>query len=96
MSDDVVVRAKAALEGVPDAPWEAQDWDSHANGDRGCGILAGIGMHQRGIAYTGLYHWNPPEEAEATAAFIVAARSLVPALVAEVERLRMAEVERQR
>jgi hypothetical protein len=89
MTDDVVTRAKASLEGVTEGPWEAQEWDSHANGDRGCGILAGTpGMRQRGIAYTGLYHWNSQASAEADAAFIVAARSLVPELVAEIERLR--------
>lgn len=88
---DVVERAKSALEGVTEGPWEAQDWTSHANGERGCGILAGIGMKQRGIAWTGQHHWNPEAEAQADAEFIAAARTLVPELVAEVERLRAAE-----
>lgn len=91
-SGDVVVEAQAALEGVTEGPWEAQDWDSHANGDRGCGILAGTGTGQRGIAYTGLYHWNPPEQAEADAKFVTWCRDGVPRLIAEVQRWRAAAV----
>lgn len=74
MSTDVVARAREALEGVTKGPWKL--------GNR---------------AYPDVVHtphgclWNPsrgeinnPQDGE----FIAAARSLVPELVAEVERLR--------
>lgn len=83
---DVVARAREALENVTDGPWEAQQYDDHP-GDEGCGLLAGVGIAQRGIGYIGIYHWNSVEQSETDAAFVAAARSLIPELIAEVERL---------
>lgn len=72
---DVVERAKAALEGVTEGPWDAF-W-----GDQCCGGTCvdnghGLPLHSGGDLL--------PRDAR----FIAAARSLLPELVAEVERLR--------
>jgi hypothetical protein len=77
---DVVARAKAALEGVT-APWSVDpdgtggepDWD---DGELWLDVN---GAHGGWVAHC---------QDRATAEFIAAARSLVPELVAEVERLR--------
>jgi hypothetical protein len=68
MSPDVVSRAKAALEGVIEGPWEMRD-----------GFVYPLSISARlgGIR---------PRDAE----FIAAARSLIPELIAEVEKLREA------
>lgn len=72
---DIVERAKAALDGVTDGPWE---W---FYGDQCCGGTCvdndhGLPLHSGGDLL--------PNDAR----FIAAARTLVPELVAEVEELR--------
>lgn len=81
---DVVERAKAALEGVPDGPWtvdredgepiihEAHHYDSMDEWYDVDGCTGG---------------WKAHCEDLPTAEFVAAARSLVPELIAEVERL---------
>jgi hypothetical protein len=68
---DIVQRAKAALEGATDGPWEIVGGGEYVTG---VGILAA------------------PDDGGVTsgdAEFIAQARTLVPELVAEVERLRL-------
>lgn len=70
MTPDLIARAKAALEGVADGPWE----------------LIGGGEYVTGVGIC-----VAPDNGGVTgpnAEFIAAARTLVPELVAEVERLR--------
>lgn len=87
-ADDVVARAKAAQEGTTAAPWEVnrEGWACISSGsdsvfhgwvDREC---ESCGDHVQGDAFVAI----SIEDAE----FIAAARSLVPELVAEIERLR--------
>lgn len=77
---DVVDRAKAVLENVTAAPWRTEPGDEV--GDAAVFVDVGPSLF-----------WCPDcgTNAEAggrEAAFIVAARTLVPELVAEIERLR--------
>ena len=67
VSDDVVARAKAALQGVPDGPW-THIGGGHVEGAQGIPVAKVWGLNK--------------------AAFIAQARTLVPELVAEIERLR--------
>ncbi|MGV0785202.1 hypothetical protein [Mycolicibacterium sp. XJ775] len=92
---DVVERAKAAQDGVTDGPWEvnSEGWACISSGSDsvlhghfdGCCPSCGEVMTEDANVVVGI------EDAE----FIVQARTLVPELVAEVERLR-AVVERVR
>lgn len=74
MTDDVTDRARAALEGVTDGPWEAPET---ILGQR-CTTVFGKDRKQV------LYHAGT----DANARFTAAARSLVPELLAEVKRER--------
>ncbi|AYQ99728.1 hypothetical protein PBI_MANDA_42 [Mycobacterium phage Manda] len=75
---DVVERAKAALEGVTEGPWTFQHWGGqNQNGDYAESIL----FDGAGESMT---YGLPDRDGE----FIAQARTLVPELVAEVERLR--------
>lgn len=101
---DVVERAKAALEGTTEGPWGTDgeliaselvverpgvtsykhsianmETDYYAEEDA-----------DEGETYGDDEPWRPYEQMEADAEFIAAARTLVPELVAEVERLRAA------
>lgn len=81
MSDDIVQKAKAVLKYAPDLPWEVRnDFDP----------MTGVTTYYledverfRGLR-NNLYFGTDVHLAE----FVAAARSLVPELVAEVERLR--------
>lgn len=78
MTDDVTDRARAALEGVTDGPWEVNGFGN---------INRTPGGEHPPVAKA----WRTPD-----AEFIAASRSLVPELLAEVERLRAGrEVERR-
>lgn len=80
---DPVARAKALLEGVTEGPWEV-DNDDPGVWSPECIVIGN---------YTAADDFNSPMWEDATRAdreFIAAARSLVPELVAEVERLRAA------
>ncbi|AFL47992.1 hypothetical protein AVANI_88 [Mycobacterium phage Avani] len=78
---DVVARAKAALEGVTDGPWVAEFSGEQGN----CVIPHDAQSTREAVCVTRLYHQ------QADAEFIASARSLVPELIAEVERLRAQE-----
>lgn len=71
---DVVERAKAALSGVTEGPWDAP---AQLLGSP-CTTVFGVGRKHV------LYHAGGYTDAQ----FVAAARSLVPELVTEVERLR--------
>lgn len=91
---DVVARAKAALEDVTVGPWEV------TGGVVWCGQVIAVPDPSDPTGQTPMPELLQEKICDtapgADAEFIAAARSLVPELVAEVERLRMAEVERQR
>ena len=82
---EIRVRAEAATQG----PWEAQDYSADPGDEVSC-ITAGEPgtMRQRAVAYAIAYSWTTPESCAADATFIAAARTDVPDLVAEIERLR--------
>lgn len=73
MSDDIVQRARAALEGVDGGPWRVI----------GFGNIQSAATRPRVAKVT----------SAANATFVAQARSLVPDLVAEIEKLR-AEMQR--
>lgn len=81
MSGDVVGRAKAALEGVTDGPWQVERWEDFSG-------------HVVSYSLPDIAQWSGYRNTvdcggdKALAEFIAAARSLVPELVAEVEKLR--------
>lgn len=75
---DVAARARAALEGVTAGPWQ---WDWHVNPIDDDELHGPNWEHVVGTRAA-------PSDADAE--FIAAARTLVPELVAEVERLRAA------
>ena len=79
MTDDILARAREALAGVTDGPWEWTD-------DVRQRLVAGPGdqTDREIIRCAALLHPRP-----ADAEFIAAARDLVPELVAEVELLRV-------
>lgn len=81
MSSDVVERAKAALEGVTDGPWVS--WKQRPGPRNECGVYPGniVSDATKQIVVT-------QSGNVANSGFIAAARSLVPELVSEVERLR--------
>lgn len=74
MADDIVARARAALEGVTRGPWKLgnRHYPDVVHTPRGC------------LWHPDLGRINDPTDGE----FIAAARTLVPELLAEVERLR--------
>lgn len=100
--NDVVECAKAALEGTTDGPW-GTDGEliaselvverpgvtsyKHAIADMETDYYAEEGADE-GETYGDAEPWRPFEQMEADAEFIAQARTLVPELVAEVERLR--------
>lgn len=107
MSDDVVERAKSALQGVTEGPWK---WDGDSFSDQkphqcphrtrwtdhGPDLIRADTPEPDGVTpydpsndviTSNGYDASGLEIRMADAAFIVAARSLVPELVAEVERL---------
>lgn len=88
MSGDVVQAAKAALQGITEGPWVAEYSGEQGN----CVIPHDAQSTREAVAVTRLYHQ------QADANFIAASRSLIPELVAEVERLRavLADVTAQR
>lgn len=84
---DIVERAKAALEGVTEGPWDANEAFGASfvcAGDRTASISRSSVVRMD----------NRPgrRQDHIDAEFIAAARSLVPELVAEVERLRAAHI----
>lgn len=87
---DVVARAKAALEGVTAGPWS---WRFEGRDGRGDDALVSRSVTISGYPARVLSgEWQDEgggvAVGSADAEFIAAARSLVPELVAEVERLR--------
>ncbi|AVI04339.1 hypothetical protein SEA_NORMANBULBIEJR_83 [Mycobacterium phage NormanBulbieJr] len=74
---DVVERAKAALEGVTDGPWRWGDEDDLITAD----------SHARPVITVNCYNESVNVENPRDSQFIAQARSLVPELIAEVERL---------
>lgn len=83
MTGDIVSRAKAALEGVPEGPWVIErDESTHLAYD-----LPMYDAKQSPLAVCPDCGVRGGFEVPA-AEFITAARSLVPELIAEVERMR--------
>lgn len=96
---DIVERAKAALEGITEGPWAT---DGTLIGCELVKDSPGVTSYKHALAEMdedsydeefgeGTYDgevWRPYEQRLADAEFIAAARTLVPELVAEVERLR--------
>ncbi|AXQ64571.1 hypothetical protein KNU83_gp080 [Mycobacterium phage LilMoolah] len=80
---DVVERAKAALEGVAYGPWEFDCSDEGMQAVGGPVIWLGDGD----LGFRVEAHYQDDRNAE----FVAQARTLVPELVAEVERLRAQE-----
>lgn len=78
---DVVAEAKAALSTMHQGPWTVEPRDPDADWDDGEMWIDVDGSLGGWVAHCQDYD---------TARFIAAARTLVPALVAEVERLRAA------
>jgi hypothetical protein len=98
---DVVERAKAALEGITEGPWshhistEADTGETHEQYQANTLINSGEPLHvltapssDPKFAYVVPAITGDGPTSDRNAEFIVAARSLVPELVAEVERLR--------
>lgn len=88
MSEDVVERAKAVLEGTTPGPWEA-DLDPHGETrgiwPTGPGEQIVIGAY---VANDGFDSNCWADGSDEDLRFIAQARTLVPELVAEAERLR--------
>jgi HAMP domain-containing protein len=89
MSDDILARARAALDGVTPGPWvHDPKLFSNVYSDDATGSIV--------ATCTGFtYARRPPADEAANARFIAFARSLVPEMADEITRLR-AEVERLR
>lgn len=85
MSDDIITRAEAALEGVTDGPWVAEYSGEQGN----CVIPHDAQSTREAVCTTHLYYQV------ADAEFIAAARQLVPELVAELKTTR-AQLDRLR
>ncbi|MFV8317065.1 hypothetical protein [Mycobacterium sp. 23] len=87
MSDDIIARAEAALEGVTDGPWVAEYSGEQGN----CVIPHDAQSTREAVCTTHLYYQV------ADAEFIAAARQLVPELVAELKttRAQLRQVARQ-
>jgi hypothetical protein len=104
MSPDVVARAKAALEGVTEGPWEHYTAPNPESDETHADYLVGtlVTLIDSGEPIHVLTAKSPDPKytyivpaltgdgptSAVNAEFIAAARSLVPELVAEVERLR--------
>ncbi|MCT7364030.1 hypothetical protein A7G45_31590 [Mycolicibacterium llatzerense] len=101
MSNDVVAKARSALEGVTAGPWEAwwKEPDDPALGAKSRypyaikgpidhDVVDNIFTSDEFKARCGNYVSDVSALSDADFEFITAARSLVPELVAEVERLR--------
>ena len=88
---DIIERAKAALEGVTEGPWKwSRNCQRLEGGKDGYGEVIAPGpvdcmSHCYGGTST-IEFENEPHDAE----FIAAARTLVPELIAEIERVRAA------
>ena len=86
---DIIERAKAALEGVTEGPWKwSRNCQRLEGGKDGYGEVIAPGpvdcmSHCYGGTST-IEFENEPHDAE----FIAAARTLVPELIAEIERVR--------
>lgn len=101
MSEDILDRARAALEGITDAPWTHHTAPSEGSTETHAEYLAGS-LIGEGEALHVLTAASPDPKfayvvpavtgdgptSNRNAEFIAAARDLVPELVAEVERLR--------
>ncbi|WP_065286730.1 hypothetical protein [Mycolicibacter kumamotonensis] len=85
MTDDVIARATAALEGVTEGPWRASLLDGIDYEDGSSCIRGGVYPDVHGSAPVFLSSSGIDRR---DARFIAAARTLVPELLAEVERLR--------
>lgn len=85
MTDDLIARAKAALEGVTEGPWRASLLDGIDYEDGSSCIRGGVYPDERGSTPVFLTSGGIDRR---DARFIAASRTLVPELVAEVERLR--------
>lgn len=87
---DVVARAKSALEGVTSGPWVWDDTDEELVSQTTQAVLPSGGTYPA-VVLAGVWHNDDTAGVwaeDADAAFIAAARHLVPELVAEVKRLR--------
>lgn len=104
MSGDVVDRAKQALVGVTEGPWDHHIAPSEGSTETPAGYLAltligdGEPLHvltaqspEPKFAYVVPAVTGDGPTSAVNADFIAAARSLVPELVAEIERLRTAQ-----
>lgn len=85
MTDDLIARATAALEGVTEGPWRASLLDGIDYEDGSSCIRGGVYPDVHGSAPVFLSSSGIDRR---DARFIAAARTLVPELLAEVERLR--------
>lgn len=82
---------KAALDGVTPGPWDAaMEIDGWRAGRRT--VVKAYGKRVTTVGQTRM-HWS--EAAEANTVFIALARTAVPELIAEVERLRRLLAERE-
>jgi hypothetical protein len=97
VSGDVVERARAALRGITPGPWEHRTAPEGEEEAYCAGTLVGDGepLHvviaeslEPRFAYVVPCITGDGPTSDVNAEFIVAARGLVPELVAEVERLR--------
>lgn len=108
MSGDVVTRAKAALEGITEGPWEHHVAPSDGSAETPAEYLAntligsGEPLHvltarspEPKFAYIVPAVTGDGPTSAVNAEFIAAARSLVPDLVREVQRLRRLDEERR-
>jgi hypothetical protein len=75
---------KAAIDATTPGPWEAR---TEIDGWR-AGRDTVVWAHDKRVLTVGQTRLHHDHEAEANAAFTAAARTLVPSLLAEVERLR--------
>lgn len=87
---DVVAQAKAALKGVTPGPWGRHDF-GYAGEQEPSSIIIHAGKFdwqaiRDGDFIASTAAWDAQEDRDAE--FIAQARTLVPALVAEIERLR--------
>ena len=87
---DVVARAKAALEGVTEGPWNCHDFGHYGDSEPSSIVIyAGDKFDWHAVCDGDLLFstaaWDAQEDTDAR--FVCAARSLIPELVAEVEKL---------
>lgn len=83
MSDNLLDRAKASLEGVTEGPWETRPG---ATGDPTTTSASVHSGHRSILVSSDGYHYGYADKADAR--FIATARQLVPELIAEVEQAR--------